>query len=81
MRATTVKVDGELLKELERTKPPGTTLTGWVRDILQREMQRLRLEAAAARYTEFLRDAPDERDWLAEWTDADLSRPPARRRR
>lgn len=80
MRATTVKVDGDLLRELQRTKPAGTTLTAYVRDILQREMERQKLEAAAARYTEFLRDAPDERDWLASWTDADLSRPAPRRR-
>jgi hypothetical protein len=25
------------------------------------------------RYTQFLRDASDERDWLATWTDADLA--------
>lgn len=80
MRATTVKVDGDLLRELERNKPSGETLTGYVRAILQREMQRVRMEAAAVRYSEFLRDAPDERAWLGAWDDADLSRPPTRKR-
>lgn len=81
MRATTVKVDGELLRELERAKPPKVPLTTYVRGILEQEMRRLKLRAAAERYATLLRDAPDEREWLQEWDTADLARPPHRPRR
>src|SRR5262245_13195186 len=67
MKATTFKVEGELLKELERTKPPQETLSGYVRSILEREVRRRRLAEAADRYVQLLRDAPDERAWLDEW--------------
>jgi hypothetical protein len=81
MKATTVKVDGELLKELERAKPPQQTLSGYVRSILEREIRCRKLAEAAERYVQLLRDAPDERSWLDEWDTADLGSAPARRRR
>ncbi len=80
MRATTVKVDGELLKELERAKPAQQTLSGYVRSILEREMRRLKLAEAAEQYVELLRDTPEERTWLDEWDAADLATTPERRR-
>ena len=81
MKATTIKVDGDLLKELERTKPASQSLSGYVRSLLQQEMRRRKMAAAAERYAEFLRDASDERGWLDQWASADLARPPKRRRR
>jgi hypothetical protein len=76
-----VKVEGELLKELERAKPAHETLSGYVRSILEREMRRRKLAEAAEQYVQLLRDAPDERSWLDEWDAADLARPPGRRRK
>jgi hypothetical protein len=81
MRATTVKVDGKLLEELERAKPVNETLSGYVRSILEREMRRRKLADAAEQYVQLLRDAPDERAWLDEWDAADLARPSARKRK
>lgn len=81
MKATTIKVDGALLAELERAKPPRQTLTGYVREVLEREVRRRKLLDAADRYTEFLRANAAEREWLAEWDRADLAQPPKRRRR
>jgi hypothetical protein len=81
MRATTVKVDGKLLEELERAKPVDETLSGYVRSILEREMRRRQLADAAEQYVQLLRDAPDERAWLDEWDAADLARPPAGKRK
>jgi hypothetical protein len=81
MRATTVKVDGELLEQLERTKPAHETLSGYVRSILEREMRRRKLGEAAEEYVQLLRDAPDERAWLDEWDAADLARPSGRKRK
>jgi hypothetical protein len=81
MRATTIKVEGDLLRELERTKPPSQTLSAYVRSLLEREMRRQKVAQAADRYADFLRETPDERTWLEEWANADLARPPRRRRR
>ncbi len=81
MRATTIKVEGELLAELNRAKPANVTLTAFVRSILEREVMAARLGEAADRYAEFLEKSPDEREWLSEWERADLASPPKARRR
>jgi len=36
------------------------------------------MAAAAERYTEFVRETPDEKAWLEEWTRADLAHRPPR---
>jgi len=81
MKATTVKVDGELLKELEATKPTSQTLTAYVRSLLEGELRRRKMAAAADRYAAFLRETPEEQAWLDEWATADLVKPPKRRRK
>lgn len=81
MKATTVKVEGELLQELERFKPPRQSLAAYVRSLLQQAVARQQMVAAADRYAEFVRESPEERTWLAEWDSADLVTPPRRRRR
>jgi len=80
MKATTIKVDGSLLVELERHKPKDQSLTAFVREVLAREVRRLQLEEAADRYAGFLARERREREWLAEWDSADLVRPPKRKR-
>jgi hypothetical protein len=81
MRATTIKVEGDLLKELERTKPPALSLSAYVRALLTQEVLRRKMAAAAERYVEFVRDSPSERAWLDEWERADLTATPKRRRK
>ena len=81
MKATTIKVEGELLRQLERTKPASQSLSTYVRSLLQQEVLRRQMAEATERYAEFLRETPDERAWLEEWANADLARPPKRRRR
>jgi len=81
MKATTIKVEGELLAELERVKPRRQSLTGFVRSVLRQELRRQEMAAAAERYTQFLRRHPDERAWLEAWDRADLARRPSRKRR
>jgi hypothetical protein len=80
MRATTIKVEGELLAELNKAKPANVTLTAFVRSILEREVMSTKLDVAADRYAAFLETSPDEREWLRRWTSADLATPPKRRR-
>ena len=81
MKATTIKVEGDLLKELERTKPRSLSLSAYVRGVLQQEVLRHKMAEAADRYVEFVRESPSERAWLDEWDGADLARTPKRRRK
>ena len=81
MKATTIKVEGELLAGLERAKPKTQSLTTFVRSVLRQEVQRQQMMSAANRYTEFLQAHPEERAWLDAWDRADLACPPKRKRR
>jgi hypothetical protein len=81
MRATTIKVEGDLLKELERTKPRELSLSAYVRALLTQDVLRRKMAAAAERYAEFVRDSPSERAWLDAWERADLTATPKRRRK
>ncbi len=81
MKATTLKLEGELLLELEKAKPPSMSLSAYVRDVLIRDLRRRKLAQAAVSYEEFIEANPEEASWLKEWDDADLASPPKRRRR
>ena len=80
MRATTVKVDGELLKELRAAKSPSQSLTAFVRDVLRQELLRRKMAAAEGRYADFVRESADERAEIEEWESVGLERPPGRKR-
>ena len=75
MKATTVKIEGKLLEEIERVKPEGQSVSAYVRIVLRRDLERERARRAAYKYVEFLGDHPEEGDWLAEWAGADLAAP------
>ena len=80
VKTTTIKLEGELLRELERAKPASQSLSAYVRSLLQQEVRRRKIADATERYAEFLRETPEERAWLEEWASADLARPPKRGR-
>lgn len=82
MKATTVKVDGELLRAIEEIKPPSQSVTSYVRSVLQKAVDSHRLQEAAVAYRVFVEANPEERHWLLEWDSADLmSAPSAAERR
>ncbi len=81
MRATTIKLEGALLQELERAKPSRTSVSAFVREVLRKELQRRRLAEAAAEYEAFVSTNEEERTWLREWDEADLAAMPKRSRR
>ena len=54
MRATTINVDGEPLAELERAESPRQSLTAFVRTVIEQEIRRREMLAAADQCTEFL---------------------------
>lgn len=81
MKATTIKVEGDLLRDLERAKPANQSMTTFVRAVLRQEVQRRQMAEAADRYVEFLSEHAEERAWLEEWDRADLAAAPRRGRR
>jgi hypothetical protein len=78
MKATTIKLDGEILEEVKAAKPEGETLTGYVRSVLRREIERKKKEEAALAYRVFMEANREERQWLGEWESADLASPPGK---
>ncbi len=74
MKATTVKIEGELLNELEAVKPEAMSISAYIRDVLRKDLARRRLSRAAVSYEEFLAANPEEQSLLREWDEADLGR-------
>ena len=72
MKATTVKVDGNLLRSIEEMKPPQQSVTAFIRSVLQKEVDRRTLLQAAHEYRDFVKEHKDEGEWLDEWDRADL---------
>ncbi len=81
MKATTIKIEGTLLSELETAKPESVSISAFVRDVLRKELQRRKLAHAAVSYQEFLAANPEEQLLLREWDEVDLARTPKRKRR
>ena len=78
MRATTIKLEGELLERIEAAKPTGRSLSAHVRWVLQKDLDRRQARAAAARFKAFIEAHPEEQAWLSEWDGADLAASPGR---
>jgi len=81
MKATTIKLEGELLAELERAKPESVSLSAYVREVLNKDLRRRKLAQAAVSYEEFLAANPEEKSWMREWDEANLTSSPKRGRR
>ncbi len=81
MSATTVKLDGELLRAIATIKPPKQTLSAYVRAALQRDLRRQQMRDAAETYMDLLRNNPAERAAMDEWEGAPLATTPRTRRR
>jgi len=81
MKATTIKIEGALLSELEAAKPENISISAFVRDVLRKDLQRRKLAQAAASYEEFLAANPEGQLLLREWDEADLAHTPKRKRR
>lgn len=79
MKATTIKLEGELLESLEASKPENQSLTAYVRAVLQESLDRARVREAAVGYRAFVESNEDEKALLEEWDRADLNTPPGSR--
>ena len=80
MRATTIRLEGKLLEEVEVAKPADRSLSAHVRRVLQKDLER-RVRGASVAFRAFIDAHPDERAWLSEWDGTDLSAPPRAVRR
>ena len=76
MRATTIKLEGELLAKLERVKPRSMSISAYVRSLIETDVRRHALAAAAREYQAFLASTKSEAESLDEWLAADLVSPP-----
>jgi hypothetical protein len=81
MPATTVKLDSELLREIAKIKSPRQTLAAFVRESLQRDIERRKLRTAAEAYRQLLAENEEERRDLEQWEASHLAAAPARARR
>ena len=76
MKATTIKLEGDLLKEVQAAKPTAVSLSGFVRQILHEHLKRRKMAEAATEYQAFVASDAQERKWVGEWTEADLTKAP-----
>ncbi len=73
MKATTIKLEGDLLIELRKLKGSSKSVTSFVKETLESEVRRHKMRRAAETYGEFLKEHPEESKLLDEWENAPLS--------
>ncbi len=76
MKATTIKLQGRILDEIEAHKPADQSMTAYVRDAVRRDIRRHVLREAAEAYLAHLEEHPEEAAWTEAWAQADLASPP-----
>ena len=76
MKATTIKLEGKLLENLEASKPTDQSLTAYVRTVLRENLDRIEVREAAVAYRAFVESNENEKALLDEWDQADLNTPP-----
>ncbi len=55
--------------------PEKTSLSAFVRRVLEREVQKRKMLESAEAYSQFLKSNPKEKEWLDAWETAPLERP------
>ena len=81
MKATTIKLEGTVLRELEELKQPDQNLTSLVRDLLKAQIHRRKMLRAAEDYASFLNENGGESLELDVWEAAPLDKEPSVRRK
>ena len=82
MKATTIKLDGAILRELKEFKAPNQNLTSLVRDLLRAQIHRRKMARAADEYMAFMSQNADESHELDAWASVPLDRDiPVRRKK
>jgi hypothetical protein len=73
MKANTIKLEEDILNEVNSVRPKNVTLAAFVRELIRKEISRRRLIVSAEAYEAFLLDHPEERGMLKDWESADLN--------
>jgi hypothetical protein len=81
MKATTIKLDGVILAEIEKIRPPNQPLTSFVKEILHAEFQRRIMQKSGAEYARFLKANEQEALLMDEWESAELVKSPKKSRK
>lgn len=76
IKATTIKLDGELLADVERVKPRDMSVTSYVKETLRRRIAAEMLREASAKYNAMLERDPEEKAFMEEWERANLASEP-----
>ena len=80
MKVNTLKIEGRLLSEIHKVKPPHMSFAAFVRHLIEKELTRQTMEIAAKKYKHFLETNQKERSFLNAWEKSDLETIPKKRR-
>ena len=72
MSATTIKLEGSILKELKEAKRADQTLSALIRELLEAELRRRKMSLAAHEYASFVRENLSESQEMDAWSSAPL---------
>ena len=76
MKANTIRLEQDLLRELYPLLKPKQSLASFVREALRRDIQRQKMLRGAGQYLNFLKNNAEERESLEEWSEVDLTQAP-----
>ena len=72
MPATTIKLEADLVRKVAALKPKDESISGFVRELIEKEHRARENRAAAAAYHQFLEENPEERAAMDVWESAPL---------
>ena len=72
MPATTIKLESDLVKKVTNLKPKDESISGYVRELIEREHRARQHREAATTYQQFLQENPEERMAMEVWESAPL---------
>jgi predicted CopG family antitoxin len=72
MSATTIKLEADLVKKVAALKPKDESISGFVRELIEKEHQGTGKQGICGVYHQFLEDNPDERAAMEVWESAPL---------
>ena len=72
MPATTIKLEADLVKKVAALKPKDESISGFVRELIEREHRARENRAAAVVYHQYLEENSEERAAMEVWESAPL---------
>lgn len=73
MPATTIKLEADLVKKVTALKPKDASISGFVRELIEREHRARENLASAVVYQHFLRENPEEMAAMEVWESTPLA--------